>query len=131
MFASGDTEGAETTLAKILKSDVKNPDALELKNKIDVNNNLIRLTQQVKQNPADEVARNQLNQTVEEASKLKIANPAMLTNLAQGQTAIGQQAAAKENLKIAAAIDKVISFSGASSMKKGSAAGADGHGHKH
>ena len=80
MFALGNTQKAETTLGKILTSDVKNPDALELKKKIDVNNDLVRLTQQVKQNPADEVAKNQLNQTVEEATKLKIASPAMLTN---------------------------------------------------
>jgi tetratricopeptide (TPR) repeat protein len=106
LFASGETEQAEAALEKILKSGVQNRDALELKNKIDVNNNLIRLTEQVKQNPTDEVAKTQLNQAVEDATKLKIASPAMLTNLAQGQEAIGQKAAAKENLKIVTAIDR-------------------------
>ena len=106
-----------------MKSDVKNPDALELKKKIDVNNDLVRLTQQVKQNPADEVAKNQLNQTVEEATKLKIASPAMLTSLAQGQELIGQKAAAKENLKIVTAIDKSMGLIRASKWRGSEAMG--------
>jgi hypothetical protein len=124
LFALGDTQGAETTLGRILKSGVQNPDALELKNKIDVNNNLVKLTEQVKQNPTDEVAKTQLSQAVEEATKLKIANPMMLTNLAQGQEAIGQKAAAKENFKIADAIGSSFGIGGPSSLGKRPAGGA-------
>jgi hypothetical protein len=115
LFASGDKGGAETTLGKVFKSDVQNQGALELKKKIDIDNNLVRLTEQLKQNPEDEVTKSQLNEVVNEASRLKISNPKMLENLAQGQDAIGQNAAAKENRQIVTAISKGISLNHPSS----------------
>jgi tetratricopeptide (TPR) repeat protein len=97
-FALGNSAQAEQTLGKALQADPKNSEALELKKRIELDKNLSRLTSQLVQNPTDEAAKMQLATAVSEASKLKIANPNTIANLARGQAALGDTAAAKENL---------------------------------
>lgn len=96
-FALGNVDAAQATLEKALKAAPKNSGALELKKRIELDKKLSSLTSQLVQNPTDEAAKSQLGTAVGEASKMKFANPNTIANLARGQAALGDTAAAKEN----------------------------------
>ena len=104
-FALGHEEAAAQNLQKALQAKADLPEALELKAKMDVAQNLQRLSAQVEQNPADEQSRTELQKNVGKATQLKWANPVAITALARAQTALGDHAQALETINKAVAID--------------------------
>lgn len=104
-FALGHEEAAAQNLQKALQAKADLPAALELKTKMEVAQNLQRLAAQVEQNPADQQARTELQNTTGKATQLKWANPSAITALAGAQTALGDHAHALETINKAVAID--------------------------
>lgn len=90
-FALGDHQAAEAKLKTALEKSPQLPAAIALEKRIELNKNLNALTTQVEQNPGNEAARANLQQTVAQGSALKISSPVMITNLARAQAAVGNQ----------------------------------------
>ena len=104
-FALGHEEAAAQNLQKALQAKADLPAALELKTKMEVAQNLQRLSAQVEQNPADQQSRTELQNNIGKATQLKWANPTAITALARAQTALGDHAHALETINKAVAID--------------------------
>jgi tetratricopeptide (TPR) repeat protein len=104
-FALGHEEAAAQNLQKALQAKPGLPEALALKSKMEVAQNLQRLAAQVEQNPADQQARTELQNNIGKATQLKWANPVAVTALARAQTALGDHAHALETINKAVAID--------------------------
>jgi hypothetical protein len=93
-FATGNETAAEANLNLALKADPKLPEALALRQKIVSSQKLDQLTEQVKSNPQNEVAKQELAQHLDQVAKEPIANPNVLAKVAQAQAAVGNQQAA-------------------------------------
>jgi tetratricopeptide (TPR) repeat protein len=104
-FALGHEQDAAQNLQKALLAKADLPEALELKKKIDVAQNLQRLAAHVEQNPADQQSRVELQTNVTAAAQLRWANPNAITSLASAQKALGDSAHALETVNKAVAID--------------------------
>jgi lipopolysaccharide biosynthesis regulator YciM len=59
----------------------------------------------LERSPNDHAAKAQLDQVVSEASKMQLASPVTITNLARANAALGNQAQAAENVDKALRID--------------------------
>ena len=101
-FAVGNETAAETNLKQALQTDPKLPEAVALQQKIASIQNLGQLTQQVKTNPQDGAAKQQLATHLAQVENEPLANPSALAKVAQAQAAIGNQQAAVR------AADKVL-----------------------
>jgi tetratricopeptide (TPR) repeat protein len=77
-------------LQKALQEDPKSTEALELKEKIGAIQQLDRLTEQVKSDPQNEAAKQELTSRLEQAARVPIANPQALAKVALAQAAIGR-----------------------------------------
>jgi len=88
-YALGDLKDAEANLSLAQEKAPQLPAVAELQQKIELDNNLTKLTAQVTQNPQDQTAKAQLQQAVASGSSLKIANPVLITHLAGAQLALG------------------------------------------
>ena len=104
-FALGHEQEAEQDLQKALQANADLPEALQLKQKMEVAQNLQRLATQVEQNPSDQLARTELQKNVLQAAQMNWANPIAVTSLARAQTALGDHAHALETINKAVAID--------------------------
>ncbi|HJZ65010.1 MAG TPA: hypothetical protein VKD70_11860 [Candidatus Acidoferrum sp.] len=101
-IALGDNAAAEANVQKALQASPSQPGALELKNRIALDRNLEQLTAKVQSDPNDAGAKAQLNGAVTDASKIQVASPVTLANLARAHAVLGNDSKAKEN------VDKVI-----------------------
>jgi tetratricopeptide (TPR) repeat protein len=99
-FALGNDQVAKNNLEKALQKDPQLPAAKQLQIKIDSLDRLAPLTAQVKNNPADEKAKAELNQTLNTVAQQPVANPAALLKVAQAQAALGDHAKAEKNIAI-------------------------------
>ncbi len=88
-FALGDRKAAEANLALASRAAPQLPAVAALQKKIDLDTRLTTLTAQVEQNPQDQTAKAQLQQSIAEGSALKTANPALIAHLASAQMAVG------------------------------------------
>jgi tetratricopeptide (TPR) repeat protein len=93
-FATGNETAAETNLNQALKADPKLPEAVALREKIASIRKLDQLTQQVKSNPQNEAAKQELTQHLALVEREPLANPNALAKVAQAQAAVGNQQAA-------------------------------------
>jgi tetratricopeptide (TPR) repeat protein len=96
-FATGNEAAAETNLNQALKADPKLPEALALRQKIASIQKLDQLTEQVKSNPQNEAAKQELTQHLAQVAKEPIANPNALATVAQAQAAVGNKQEAAGN----------------------------------
>ncbi len=104
-FALGHEQEAEQNLQKALEAKADLPEALQLKQKIEIARNLQSLAAKVEQEPANQEARTDLQKNIAAAAQLKWANPNAVTSLARAQTALGDHAAALKTIDKAVAID--------------------------
>ena len=96
-FATGNETAAEANLNQALKADPKLPEALALRQKIASIQKLDKLTEQVKSNPQNEAAKQDLTQQLGQVAKEPIANPNALATVAQAQAAVGNKQEAAGN----------------------------------
>ena len=99
-FALGEDQTAKDNLGKALQKDPQLPAAKQLQTKIDSVDRLAPLTAQVKNNPADEKAKAELNQTLNTVAQQPLANPSALLKVAQAQAALGDHEKAEKNMAI-------------------------------
>jgi tetratricopeptide (TPR) repeat protein len=99
-FALGNDQIAKNNLEKALQQDPQLPAAKQLQTKIESIDRLAPLTAQVKNNPTDEKAKAELNQTLSTVAQQPVANPAALLKLAEAQAALGDHAKAEKNIAI-------------------------------
>jgi len=104
-FALGHEQEAEQNVQKALQAKADLPEALQLKQKIEIARNLQSLATKVEQEPANQEARTDLQKNIATAAQLKWANPNAVTLLARAQTALGDHAAALKTIDKAVAID--------------------------
>jgi len=104
-FALGHEQEAEQNVQKALQAKADLPEALQLKQKIEIARNLQSLATKVEQEPANQEARTDLQKNIAAAAPLKWANPNAVTSLARAQTALGDHAAALKTIDKAVAID--------------------------
>jgi len=104
-FALGDEQAAALNLQKALQKDPNLPEARQLQKKMEVAQNLQRLSVQVERNPADQAARAELQKNVSEAAQMQWANHNAVIALARAQTALGDHAHALETVNKALAIN--------------------------
>ncbi len=90
-FAVGNETAASVNLQKALQADPKSADALQLKQKIDAIQQLDRLSTEVKGNPQNAAAKQELTERLAQATKVPVSNPAALVKLASAQAAMGNQ----------------------------------------
>jgi tetratricopeptide (TPR) repeat protein len=103
-FALGHEEDAAKNLEKALQAKADLPEALALKTKMQVAQNLQSLAAKVEQEPTNQEAKADLQKNVTAAAQYKWANPTAITSLAQAQTALGDHAAA------AVTVNKVLAI---------------------
>ncbi len=101
-LALGDNDSAENRVNKILQAAPQNLEAVQLKARIELDRKLEQLTTQVERNPEDHAARIQLGGIVSETSRMPVASPKTLSNLARAQVVLGDKAQARDN------VDKVL-----------------------
>lgn len=110
-FALGNDQVAKNNLEKALQKDPQLPAAKQLQIKIDSLDRLAPLTAQVKNNPTDEKAKAELNQTLNTVAQQPVANPAALLKIAQAQAALGEHAKAEKNIAIVQKINPKLVMS--------------------
>ncbi len=103
-FALGHEADAAQNLEKALQAKPDLPEALALKSKMQVAQNLQSLAAKVEQDPSNQQAKADLQTNVTAATQLKWANPNAITSLAQAQTALGDHNAALKTIDKAVAI---------------------------
>ena len=103
-FALGHEEDAAKNLEKALQAKADLPEALALKTKMQVAQNLQSLAAKVEQEPSNQEAKTDLQKNVTAAAQFKWANPNAITSLAQAQSALGDHAAALKTINTAVAI---------------------------
>jgi tetratricopeptide (TPR) repeat protein len=91
-FALGNQAVAETTLQKALQKAPTLPQAMALKQRIEIDRGLSTLTSQLAQHPGDAAVRQQLANTVAQSASLKIASPVFLGHVAMAHAALGDKA---------------------------------------
>jgi tetratricopeptide (TPR) repeat protein len=99
-FALGNDQVAKNNLEMALQKDPQLPAAKQLQMKIDDLARLEPLTAQVKNNPTDEKAKAELNQTLSTVAQQPVANPTALLKVARAQAALGDRAKAEKNIEI-------------------------------
>ena len=99
-FALGNDQSAKNNLEKALQKDPQLPAAKQLQMKIESIDRLTPLTAQVKNNPTDEKAKAELDQTLKTVAQQPLANPVGLLKVAQAQAALGDHAKAEKNIAI-------------------------------
>jgi tetratricopeptide (TPR) repeat protein len=104
-FALGEHRAAEVSLQKAIVKAPDLPKVVALKKKLDLEQSLTKLTAQVEQHTADPAVKQELKQTVEEASKLSVASPQLLATLAQAKQLTGNHAEAAKLADTALKID--------------------------
>ena len=90
-FALGQEANAKALLQKALPTSSQLPEAVNLQKRIELNDQLKAQTAQVVQHPADATAKTDLQKTLSDASKLQIANPHLLGEIAQAHSVLGNQ----------------------------------------
>jgi tetratricopeptide (TPR) repeat protein len=88
-FELGDHAAAAAAVDEVLKVQPKLPAALQLKKRIETDQQLSDLSKTVAENPTDTAAKQQLEAVTHEAAKQPVASPEMLANIAAGEAAIG------------------------------------------
>jgi tetratricopeptide (TPR) repeat protein len=101
----GDNGAAEQVLNKALQIAPRDPAVMAVEKRLELDRNLEQLTARMEQNPNDNAARAQLDQVVQEASKIPLASPVTLTNLARAHAALGNQVQANATIEKALRID--------------------------
>jgi len=104
-FALGNEKAAEQNIQKALERDPDAPDARELQKKIIAVQKLDSMAKEVEKHPDDAAAKQQLQQTLSQASQQPTANPVALTKIAKAQVVLGQQEKATENVNKALLIN--------------------------
>ena len=104
-IALGDNGAAEQNVNKALQIAPRNAEAMDVKKRLELDRNLEQLTTRLERSPNDHAAKAQLDQVVSEASKMQLASPVTITNLARAHAALGNQAQAAENVDKALRID--------------------------
>src|SRR6266567_3506352 len=95
----------DASVRESLQKDPNLPEARQLQKKMEVAQNLQRLSVQVERNPADQAARAELQKNVSEAAQMQWANHNAVIALARAQTALGDHAHALETVNKALAIN--------------------------
>lgn len=91
-FALGDESKAESNLKIVLASSPTLAPAVELKNKIELTNNLKAQTTAAESHPEDTKAREELQSTYTKLSQLPLANPKAIATMSKAQTVLQQKA---------------------------------------
>lgn len=103
-FALGNHAAAENILQKALKASPGLPEAVKLKQIMDIDRELTTLTSQAARHP-DAATKQKLAKTVKEASALRIASPVMLAHVASAQAALGERGKALSSAETALKIN--------------------------
>jgi tetratricopeptide (TPR) repeat protein len=104
-FALGNEKAAEPNVQQARQHDPIAAGAQELQKKIIAVQKLDSMVTQVEKDPGDPAAKQQLQQTLSQASQQPTANPAALTKIAKAQIVLGQQEKATENVNKALQIN--------------------------
>jgi hypothetical protein len=107
-IALGDDPAAEARIERVLRRAPEHPEALKLKQRIDIERSVAVLTSQVQENPGDQEATSELRQQLTRADELKIADPETLAVFAQAQRVVGEESKAVANEQQAMLIDPGI-----------------------
>ena len=92
-FVLGNDDVAKAKLDAALQKDPHLPEAQDLKNKVQLSDRLQALTSQVEATPTDSAAKQQLEQTVSEVSRAKVANPQTLDTARKARMILASPAA--------------------------------------
>jgi len=104
-IALGDNTAAQENVTRALTASPQDAKALSLQKRLELDRNLEQLTATVEKNPSDTTAKSNLNQVVNEASKLQIASPVTTLNLAKAHAALGNADQAGVNMNRAVRIN--------------------------
>jgi tetratricopeptide (TPR) repeat protein len=104
-LALGQVDAAKTNLSKALQSKDAPSGAVTLQTRIQAEDALPALTNQLRLNPNDAAAKAQLQQSVTEIAKTPSVNPATLTNVARAQSELGNKDEAIATVNKALQID--------------------------
>jgi len=103
--ALGNDASALTNLDKALQKDPNLPEAVQLKEKIELVRDLDKLTPHVESNPADAAAKAELQKKIADVAKSPIASPETLAKVARAQAAVGAHEQALSNAQKALTIN--------------------------
>jgi tetratricopeptide (TPR) repeat protein len=101
-LALGNTTAAQQNVEKALQASPNLAVAVQLKNRIDLENKLPALTHAVQQDANNTEAKTKLQQAVTDINAKPVANPETMVNIAQAQSALG------DNAKAQASVDKAL-----------------------
>ena len=104
-IALGNNQAAQRNVEKVLQSSPKDSAALAVKDRLELDKNLVTLSTAVEQHPEDAAAKGNLARVVADAGKTQIASPVTITNLANAHALLGNQAEARQSLARALQID--------------------------
>lgn len=89
-FALGDEAAAKAKLGIVLQRNPESPDAKELNKKIELSDRLKALTTRIEASPNDTAAKAQLNETVSQVMKSRVANPTTLKTARRAQAILSR-----------------------------------------
>ncbi len=104
-IALGRHEEAQANVNKALQLAPQHPQALEVQQRLELDNKLADLATKVEQQPDNSAAREELRKTLAKVSSRPIASPVTITNVARAQVAIGDQTQARTNVEKALKIN--------------------------
>jgi tetratricopeptide (TPR) repeat protein len=97
-IALGNNDDAQKTVVKILQASPRDPQGLQLKQRLELDQNLEQLSTRIEHNASDEAAKSELTQLIGQTQTTPIASPVTMANIARAHAALGNQAQARENL---------------------------------
>jgi tetratricopeptide (TPR) repeat protein len=103
-IALGQIAQAEQKVDAVLRNAPQLAEAKQLKQRIELDRKLVSLSETLQRDAANAAAKAELARAVEQAAKVKIANPTTFTNLARAQAVLGQDAAATQSVNKALVI---------------------------
>ncbi len=104
-LALGDQTAAINRIDQALKVNPNFQPALDLRQRVDAETNLPKLTSKVENNPTDTAAKAQLQQTVSTIAQQPILNPGTLSSVGRAQAALGNRSEALVNVNKALQIN--------------------------
>lgn len=104
-IALGRNAEAQANVSKALHLSPQNPEALKVKQRLELDEKLTDLTAKVEQEPSNTAAKEELQTTLASVANRPLASPVTITNVARAQAAIGNHAQAQSNLEKALRID--------------------------
>jgi hypothetical protein len=95
----GKNEEAQANVNKALQLAPQHPEALAVKERLELDNKLARLATKVEQEPSNSAAKEELQTTLAEVSSRPIASPVTITNIARAGSYRRSRASSNERGK--------------------------------